>query len=932
MRAMRLILAFCLFAGFVVKPVTAQNVCAANVGLASASSVGQWQKWEQTLASTQDYVGQDKRGNPYKDLTIRVTFTNCGVNNAVLSTLQTYGFWYGVEKDATGKLVDRPKSFRIRGSFSVGTWIWQTTCSGKTSALSSTTPPLQVADCANDPGLNQKGKFTVTADSTNSLYRSGLLSLSEDRRYLTYARTYSSSGATQRIPFFWLGDTAWNVPITTTQKDWQTYVNNRAKDTSLDRPSTAFTVVQLAVSPKAAGPADVDGNPPFYQPGDPACPDSSQAPNKCSSWNAKYWAGLDEKIQYANQQGLVVFLAGIMEPLQKLVPTDVSSDAGTDLAIVADSTALVTFARNVASRYYGNFVVFSPGFDHKVPPNLAVIRLVGQTLRSNTRNLITNHPAGSSASGDLAKLQADSWLDFQMYQSGTPGDNETAERENMTDRAGFLATALQSASLLKSAINGEATYDGAGVYPANHTPYRVRQTAYLSFLSGAMGYTAGTCGLTDWGYGIGGCPTGLGWNAAITRLTSRSMRHLRFILQSVSWQRLRPESLRIQGQGATKPDKKAALTYDGSSVLMAYLPGEPPKVQIDFNLKLDSQNKPIYQAVPKLAGVSSKSAFLSSGWAYRWLSPRTGKTAPAAAGFQDLEYISPGVFRFSKPANCDNELGDNCSSLENDWVLRLTKGALTPPPSGWAKYHLEVSNDTSSESGEPRIIAQVIDEELKEARSYLELGDQYTNPVSPQVAYEPEGNAMVVWQSDSSESTAVVGRVLNSQGDPVSKDLNVSVGSFAAVGHPTITALTNGNFVVAWSSLDAAGEGPWIQFSLFDRNGLPLGSNSITSACVSVAGDFPQAASLDGGGFSIAWELKEGSGIYFNQFDKEGNSVGGGKLSQSDPGWPVLESISSDGSNLSVSWNTYGYDAAEDTSRSTGSTVQNPPKTSTLCH
>lgn len=157
---------------------------------------------------------------------------------------------------------------------------------------------------------------------------------------------------------------------------------------------------------------------------------------------------MDDKIQYANQQGLLVLLVGVMEPLQKDYSlTDISTPP------VANSTGLVTFAQNIAARYYGNFVVFSPGFDRMIGINLPVIKEVGQALHSNTRNLVTNHPAGSSQPSDLALLQNQSWLDFQMYQSGTPGNTETAERQNMTSRASSLAMSLQAASPIKSAIN-----------------------------------------------------------------------------------------------------------------------------------------------------------------------------------------------------------------------------------------------------------------------------------------------------------------------------------------------------------------------------------------------------------------------------------------------------------------------------------------------
>ncbi len=522
-------------------PSLAQSYCA-NVPL--GPSVGQWQRWEQTLTSSQDYVGADKRGNPYRDLQIKVTFTNCS-NGA---TFQTYGFWYGVQSTTPGHWNDAPKLFRVRGAFPAGTWQWQTSCSGKTTAVTSAIPPVPVSDCINDAGLNQKGRFQVTSGGSNALFSNGFLNISGDGHFLTYAKT-GPAGTVQGPPFFWLGDTAWSASIAATQNDWQTYINAQATSPT-GKPNTAFTVVHLAVSPKAAGTVDANGNPPFDQPADPSCqPDSTQAPSYCNDWDPRYWAALDDKIQYANQKGLVVFLAGIMEPLQKdLTYLTAAPPAPT-------SKGLSTLATNTAARYAGNFVVLSPGFDHQIAPNLTLIREIGSILSNNAifRGLVTNHPAGGSSFSDLKTLQPDLWLDFQMFQSGSAGTNNSTELANITDRASSLALNLVALSPLKPVVNGEATYDGAIADPTNpstvnHTPYRARQTAYLSFLSGAKGYSAGTCGILDWSTGIAGCTSGWTWSFGLTRETSVSMKDLRFILQSVNWQLLHPEHARIQNQ------------------------------------------------------------------------------------------------------------------------------------------------------------------------------------------------------------------------------------------------------------------------------------------------------------------------------------------------------------------------------------------------
>jgi hypothetical protein len=575
-------------------------------------------------------------------------------------------------------------------------------------------------------------------------------------------------------------------------------------------------------------------------------------------------------------------------------------------------------------------VVFSPGFDHMIPGNFSVIREVGQTLHNNTRNLVTNHPAGGSAPGDLTSLQNESWLDFQMYQSGTPGNTQTAERQNMTSRASSLATTLQAATPIKSAINGEATYDGVSANPDNHTPYRARQTAFLSFFGGAMGYSAGTCGVTDWGRGIGGCPVGLDWRVQMTRRTSRSMRYLRYILQTINWQRLHPDSNRILNQ-APEPDKKMIIADDPSSVIVAYLPDEQSAIQIDFGAN-NVPNTPKYQAIPGLANLGSKQAFLTSGWVYRWFSPRTGNVRNPATNNSDLVYLSTGKFKFTKPTACDFDQIDIACD-KNDWVLRLTKSSgPQPPPPASAASHLEVSSEIGSSSGSPAIVAQRIDDSTGLASSYLEMGWQGVGVLgSPRVAFGPSGNTMLIWERGSDDGTTVTGRVLDPASNPLAGEFAINSEATMAPEHPSIASLQDGTFVVTWKGMDNLGGGPWIWYRRFDSGGSPLGPELVAMNCELVPGDFPQVTASGFGGFYVAWEMDSGAGIHYVEFDADANPTGQeGTLAQGSTGWPVLDTIDGSDTSLTVSWNVYGSDSTQEP-MVTGSTLQVVPGAPIVC-
>ena len=74
--------------------------------------------------------------------------------------------------------------------------------------------------------------------------------------------------------------------------EWETYVD--------DRVGRDFTVIMTSCT-CSGGPSDEcdpSGNPPFT--GDGA-----------EQWNPAFWQAFDEKVRYANDQGIVVVVAGV---------------------------------------------------------------------------------------------------------------------------------------------------------------------------------------------------------------------------------------------------------------------------------------------------------------------------------------------------------------------------------------------------------------------------------------------------------------------------------------------------------------------------------------------------------------------------------------------------------------------------------------------
>ncbi len=254
---------------------------------------------------------------------------------------------------------DGGTTFRIRCAFPTpGTWRWQTECS----------------DAAN-PGLHrQRGTVEVSPYAGDRLlYRRGFLKVSDNRRYPAYG---------DGTPFLWIGDTAWSVPQRASDEEWETYI--------ADRTAKRFTVIQVAPAPQWAGLTNRQGQVAFTE-------------KTCAQWNPAYWQAFERKVQRANEAGLVVLLVGLMEPVFRY----------------PEPSKACLFARNIAARLFGNFVIFSPSFDSEYLP---LADEVGRATREATSaHLITQHPGtpwNTPTPTFSVRYYDKPYLDFVGVQSG----------------------------------------------------------------------------------------------------------------------------------------------------------------------------------------------------------------------------------------------------------------------------------------------------------------------------------------------------------------------------------------------------------------------------------------------------------------------------------------------------------------------------------
>lgn len=396
---------------------------------------------------------EKKYGHPIRDVRILATFTHRQTGR----TITQNGYWNG---DTTFNGTSRA-GFYVRFAPSLeGEWQCNIACS----------------DTSNRDLHRRTGTFIANRQATtNSLVQHGFVRLSANRRTLEH-----SDGT----PFFWLGDTAWNMPEASVRDEVIRFLDDRARK--------GFNVVQITFASAAAFTTYGNKN---------RMGETLYLRDDRSLYNPRWFDYADSIITWANARGIVVailpqFATGVIEDYDRgWVPGK--------LLTREEARIGVTY---LAARYAGHNVVWITGGDvqYNTPDIRAYWRQYGNELRAanGTQQLVSIHPEGATASYDFFE-NTESWLDFHMLQSS---HQPWSDWRTQLIRRGYTK------SPPKPILNAEPPYEDielnffltdlqasfvGGKYLA--TDYDVRLAAYMSvFAGGLVGITYGANGIFQW--------------------------------------------------------------------------------------------------------------------------------------------------------------------------------------------------------------------------------------------------------------------------------------------------------------------------------------------------------------------------------------------------------------------------------------------------
>lgn len=404
-------------------------------------------------------------------------------------------------------------------------------------------------------------------------FASAQLKVSENKRFLV---------TTDNKPFFWLGDTAWELFHRLTREDAETYLQKRAAQKFTVIQAVALAEMDGLQTPNAYNEIPLEGN-------DPTKPREA------------YFQHVDYIINKANESGLYI----------ALLPTwgdKVNKDRwGTGPEIFNTENAKI-FGAWIGNRYknYNNIIwVLGGDRNPRNEKDVAIWRAMAEGVIQGVGNadkaLMTFHPQPNDMQdgGSSKWFHNDAWLDFNMFQTGHCRENNVWDRIQV----------VYNRTPIKPVVDGETLYEDHPVCfnardLGTSSAYDIRKHAYFDVFAGAFGHTYGCHDIWQFFTTKREPVNGphFTWDVAIDLPGANQMQHLRTLIES------RPMLDRV-------PDQSIVTDTGGNNDHIQATRGK------DYLFIYAAQGSAFTVNPGKISGKE---------WTATWYDPRNGQTKEAS--------------------------------------------------------------------------------------------------------------------------------------------------------------------------------------------------------------------------------------------------------------------------------------------------------------
>ncbi len=151
---------------------------------------------------------------------------------------------------------------------------------------------------------------------------------------------------------------------------------------------------------------------------------------------------------------------------------------------------------------------------------------------------------------------------------------------------------------------------------------------------------------------------------------------------------------------------------------------------------------------------------------------------------------------------------------------------------------------------------------------------------SPSVALDADGDFVIVWQSSYQDGSGfgVYAQRYQADGLATGGEFLVNTETAGFQGNPNVAMDADGDFVVAWHSIDQDGSSHGVYAQRYQADGLAVGSEFLVNTETSETQQSPDVALDADGDFVITWESlnQDGGsfGVYAQRYQADGLAVG----------------------------------------------------------
>lgn len=402
------------------------------------------------------FLSQKRYTNPHADITLFAQFLheNAGTSNPSNQTsVRIGGYWHGDTVIASDTL----SIYKIRFAAPLtGNWSFRTTCT----------------DSTNTRLHGQSGSIEVAPyTGTNHLLQHGFIKVAENKRTLAYA---------DNTPFFYLGDTAWEITCRSTIDEVRSYISTRK--------SQGFNAVQI-VAMSHLGLIE-DGVVNRYGQG------FFRRGTNFKIINPRYFDYLDSIVTMLNDSGMIAVI--VPSWANGMTEANFRPDW---FSVMLSNEAVLLMGKYAAARYAGNHVIWIVAGDATYSTQ-AQQQFWGQFAEQihqmdGRQHLTTAHCQGHRGTFEFFP-NSTSWLDMQTYQSSHSVPSTTPRD---------LARRGANGSPLKPLLNAEPVYEDIvtsfwsdnSSFDRRAVSENVRDAVYGSILTGALaGVSYGADGVWQW--------------------------------------------------------------------------------------------------------------------------------------------------------------------------------------------------------------------------------------------------------------------------------------------------------------------------------------------------------------------------------------------------------------------------------------------------